>query len=104
MKATRMLAAFGKAGKRIHLVGNLKAGVIVALDMEGRLLMYFAQSGASTQGEAILPAAVKLDYDNLGYFQKFVAPGRQIDYLIFVISQFGSQKVSVYGFLKQPPS
>lgn len=32
-----MLAAFGKAGKRIHLVGNLKAGVIVALDMEGRL-------------------------------------------------------------------
>ena len=37
MKATQMLKAFGKAGKRVHVVGNLDAGVIVALDMEGRL-------------------------------------------------------------------
>jgi DNA-binding beta-propeller fold protein YncE len=88
----------------IAYVADAAMQVVQLFDMEGRLLMYFAQSGASTQGEAILPAAVKVDYDNLGYFQKFVAPGRQIDYLIFVISQFGSQKVSVYGFLKQPQS
>ena len=64
--------------------------------------MYFAQPGASTQGQVVLPAAVKVDYDNLRYFQKFVAPGRKLDYSIFVTSQFGGQKVSVYGFLKQP--
>jgi DNA-binding beta-propeller fold protein YncE len=75
--------------------------VVQIFDTEGRLLLFFAQAGASTQGEVILPASVKVDYDNIGYFQKFLAPGRECDYLIFVTSQFGGQKVSVYGFLKQ---
>ena len=75
--------------------------VVQIFDTEGRLLLFFAQAGASTQGEVILPAVVKVDYDNIGYFQKFIAPGHQCDYLIFVTSQFGGQKVSVYGFLKQ---
>jgi sugar lactone lactonase YvrE len=75
--------------------------VVQIFDMEGRLLLFFGQAGATTQGEVILPAAVKVDYDNVGLFQKFVAPNQQIEYLIFVTSQFGGQKVSVYGFLKQ---
>jgi hypothetical protein len=70
-------------------------------DGEGRLLMYFGQPGASTRGELDLPAAVKVDYDNVGLFQKYVAPGRQCEYLILVTSQFGPQKVNVYGFLKK---
>ena len=37
MNAKQMLKAFAKAGKRVHLVGDLKAGVIAALDVEGRL-------------------------------------------------------------------
>ena len=36
MKAKDVLKAFTKAGKRAHLVGNLDAGVIVGLDLEGR--------------------------------------------------------------------
>jgi len=75
--------------------------VVQIFDPEGQLLLFFAQAGASTQGEVILPAAVKVDYDNVGYFQKYAAPGHQCEYLIFVTSQFGAQKVSVYGFLKQ---
>ena len=31
------MKAFAKAGKQVHLVGTLHAGVIIALDMEGRL-------------------------------------------------------------------
>ena len=76
--------------------------VVQIFDTEGRLLLFFGEAGASTRGEVILPAAVKVDYDNLSYFQKYVAPGRQCEYLIFVTSQFGGQKVSVYGFLKKP--
>lgn len=76
--------------------------VVQIFDPEGRLLLFFGEAGASLHGEVILPAAVKVDYDNVGYFQKYVAPGRQLEYLIFVTSQFGGQKVSVYGFLKQP--
>lgn len=75
--------------------------VVQIFDTEGRLLLFFGQAGASTQGEVILPAAVKVDYDHVGYFQKYLAPGRQCEYLIFVTSQFGAQKVSVYGFLKK---
>jgi DNA-binding beta-propeller fold protein YncE len=86
----------------IAYVVDAATQVVQLFDTEGRLLMFFAEPGASTQGEVILPAVVKLDYDNLNYFQKFVAPGHRLDYLIFVTSQFGSQKVSVYGFLKQP--
>jgi DNA-binding beta-propeller fold protein YncE len=75
--------------------------LVQIFDTEGRLLLFFAKAGDSTQGEVILPAVVKVDYDNISYFQKFLAPGRQCEYLIFVTSQAGGQKVSVYGFLKQ---
>ena len=37
MKATRILKAFARAGKQVQFVGDLDAGVIIALDMEGRL-------------------------------------------------------------------
>ncbi len=37
MEAIRILKAFAKAGKQVQLVGDLNAGVIVALDLEGRL-------------------------------------------------------------------
>lgn len=75
--------------------------VVQLFDPEGRLLLFFGQPGASTFGQLVLPASVKVDYDNVGYFQKYVAPGYQCEYLIVVISQFGGDKVSVYGFLKQ---
>ena len=76
--------------------------VVQIFDAEGRLLLYFGQPGASTRGQLVLPASIKVDYDHVGYFQKYVAPGRQCEYLILVTSQFGPNKVSVYGFLKQP--
>lgn len=39
MNAPDLLKAFAAARKRTHFVGSLKAGVIVALDMEGRLFV-----------------------------------------------------------------
>jgi DNA-binding beta-propeller fold protein YncE len=85
----------------ITYVVDAATQVVQIFDTEGRLLLFFAQAGSSTQGQVILPAVVKVDYDNISYFQKFVAPGHRLDYLLFVTSQFGAQKVSVYGFLKQ---
>lgn len=75
--------------------------VVQVFDTEGKLLMFFGQPGVSTYGELVLPAAVKLDYDNVGYFQKYVAPGYQCEYVILVTSQFGSRMVNVYGFVKK---
>lgn len=75
--------------------------VVQLFDAEGKLLLFFGQPGASMRGELVLPAVVKVDYDNVGLFQEYVAPGYQCEYLILVTSQFGAQKVSVYGFLKK---
>jgi len=72
--------------------------VVQLFDLEGRLLMYFGQAASSTEGELYLPAAVKVDYDNVSLFQKKAAPGFKIEYLIWVTSQFGAHKVSLYGF------
>lgn len=82
-------------------VVDARTQVVQIFDYEGRLLLFFGQPGASGRGELILPASVKVDYDNVKYFQKYAAPGKQLDYLVLVTSQFGPQKVTVYGFLKQ---
>jgi hypothetical protein len=75
--------------------------VVQIFDSEGRLLMYFGAPGASTQGELGLPAGVDIDYENVGYFQKYLAPGHECEYLVLVASQVGPRKVNVYGFLKK---
>jgi hypothetical protein len=66
MKSTQVLNAFRKAGKCVHLVGDLRAGVIVALDLEGRLFTVLdgdvlnrvnldAIAGESTQKQYLNP-------------------------------------------------
>jgi len=85
---------------RIYVV-DASTQVVQLFDKEGRLLMYFGQPGSSTQGELYLPAGIDVDYDNLDVFKMFVAPGKQLEYVILVASQFGYNKVSAYGFLKK---
>jgi hypothetical protein len=48
-----------------------------------------------------LPAGVDVDYEHVDLFKNLVAPGKQLEYVILVASQFGYNKVSVYGFLKK---
>ncbi len=64
---------------------------------DGDLLMYFGESGSKPQN-INLPAKVFIDYDNISYFQKYAKPGFEIEYLILVTSQFGNNKLNIYGF------
>jgi DNA-binding beta-propeller fold protein YncE len=74
------------------------AGQVVQIfDDKGQLLMWFGEPSGSKVGLS-LPAKVVVDYDNVAYFQKFAAPDFQIDHLVLVTSQYGSRKVSVFGF------
>lgn len=82
-------------------VADAATQVVQIFDQQGKLLLYFGQPGASTRGELYLPAAVKIDYDNVRYFQQYVAPGHECEYLVLVTNQFGPQKVNVYGFLRK---
>ncbi len=68
-------------------------------DREGKLLLFFGQTG-NAPGGVNLPARVCIDYDSVDLFKDAVAPGYSVEYLIFVSSQYGANKVNVYGFLK----
>jgi hypothetical protein len=45
-----------------------------------------------------LPAAVKIDYDNVALFKRFAAPNFNVEYLILVTSQVAPNKIDVFGF------
>lgn len=63
----------------------------------GRLLMDFGLPIPGLDG-LNLPAGVRLDYDNIALFQRYADPKFTIEYLILVVSQFGPNKVDIFGF------
>ncbi len=85
---------------RVYVL-DAAAPVIQLFDAEGKLLMYFGQPNGTQPGALYLPAGLAVDYDNVGEFQKYVAPGFKLDYIILVTNQAGPNKVSVYGFLRK---
>jgi len=63
MHINELQAAFDQAGKRTHFIGNRKAGVLIALDMEGRLFTVW-------NGEVINrvnPDAIRFYSDQFNY-------------------------------------
>lgn len=114
MEATRILKAFAKVGKRVQFVGDLRAGVIIALDMEGRLFTVLdgevlnrvnldAIAGESTQtmylnpgGDGLWPAP---EGTSLGYQYSTgawrVTPGlRAARYLVTKATQRSTEVVA----------
>lgn len=85
---------------RIYVV-DAATSVVHVFDAEGRVLMFFGEP-TSGAGGLYLPAGLAVDYDNVKLFEKYAAPGYQIEYLIFVANQVGNRKISVYGFLRKP--
>jgi DNA-binding beta-propeller fold protein YncE len=67
---------------------------------DGRLLMFFGEGG-NKPGSLVLPAKVAIDYDNLQFFQQYAQPNFQVEYLVFVTSQFGDRRVNVLGYGKE---
>jgi DNA-binding beta-propeller fold protein YncE len=82
--------------ERIYVVDAAFDNVQI-LDFDGRPLTFFGGAGEGP-GNINLPTVVKIDYDNVEYFQKYAAPGFEIEYIVLVASQFGPNKVSVFGF------
>lgn len=81
---------------RIYAVDAAFENVQV-LDTDGAPLTFFGGPGDGP-GNINLPTVVKVDYDNVKYFRQYAAPGFEIEYLVLVASQFGANKVAVYGF------
>ncbi|NOY82038.1 MAG: hypothetical protein GXP31_13660 [Kiritimatiellaeota bacterium] len=83
---------------RLYVV-DAAAQVVQIFDADGKLLLFFGEPGSELALN--LPAKVVLDYDNVRYFEKQVAPGYEIEYLVLVTNQYGSRKVDVYGFVRK---
>ncbi len=81
------------------LVGDAAFQNVQIFDNSGKLLMFFGQTDGRADGLA-LPAGVSIDYDNIASFRRFADPKFNIDYLILVASQFGPNKVDIFGFGK----
>jgi DNA-binding beta-propeller fold protein YncE len=64
---------------------------------DGKLLMDFGRPIDGLEG-LNLPAAVKIDYDNVRLFEPYADPKFKVEYLVLVVSQFGPNKVDVFGF------
>ncbi len=73
------------------------------LNKEGHVLLFFG-GPYKGPGDMWLPAKVAIDYDNLKYFQKYVDPVYDLNYLIFVTNQYGPDKVNVYGSIQRKTS
>lgn len=71
-----------------------------AFTTDGQLLLFF---GTATRGPGgmYLPAKVAVDYDHMKYFEKYVDPIFEAEYLLFLTNQFGPRMVNVYAYGKE---
>jgi DNA-binding beta-propeller fold protein YncE len=78
-------------------VADAAAETVLVFNREGHLLMLLGAPGLG-RGDLSLPAGVAISYQGVEHFQTHAAEGFEVDYLIFVSSQLGPRKISVYGF------
>ena len=90
--------AFDREG-RIFVVDAAFENIQI-LDNDGRLLLFFGAPGGAPDS-LNLPYAVVVDYDAVPAFAGRVAPGHEIEYVLFATSQTGPSKINVYGLLRQ---
>jgi len=78
-------------------VGDSAFQNVQIFDGSGRLLMDFGRPMEGLDG-LNLPAAVRLDYEHVAMFSHLAAPGFTVGHLVLVVSQFGPNKVDIYGY------
>jgi len=71
--------------------------IVQMFNTDGKMLMHFGGSGA-VPGALVLPAAVATDATSIPYFKQYIHTDMDVEYLLFVTSQFGPYLVSVYAF------
>ncbi len=82
---------------RMWVVDAGPACAVKVFRNDGRLLMFFGTLG-SDPGQMYMPADVIIDYENVDLFRKYAVEGAELEFLVLVTNQYGSHKVSVYGF------
>lgn len=81
----------------ILYVADAQWEIVQVFTTDGKTLLYFGGSAASPEGMG-LPAGITLDSTTIDLFRKYLAPGFEPKYLLFVANQFGNNKIGVYAF------
>jgi DNA-binding beta-propeller fold protein YncE len=107
------IARFGRIGDR---PGEFARNKGVAVDKEERIyvvdaafenvqvfnrefqLLLFMFGRGYDEGNINLPAGITIDYDHIQYFKKYLSPKFEAEYLLFVTSNYGPNKINVYAF------
>lgn len=90
--------AIDKEG-RMHVVDAAFENVQV-IDKNGKVLMFYGAPGGKRHN-INLPTDIVIDYKHNKYFKKYAVPGFKLEYVILIASQFGPNKVTVFGFGKK---
>ena len=107
------LLVFGKAGQGpgllarprglavsddgIIYVTDAMMGVVQLFNQQGQALMHLGYRGFA-EGELYLPAQVTLSKEKIPYFEKYLSPDFESEYLILVANNSGGNKISVFAF------
>lgn len=87
----------------VMYVADAQWEIVQLFTIEGKTLLFFGGTAAGPEGMG-LPAGLTLDTSCLPALEKYLAPGFQPQYLLFVANQFGNNKIGIYAFgtMKSP--
>ncbi|UCC30146.1 MAG: hypothetical protein JSU86_18350 [Phycisphaerales bacterium] len=71
--------------------------IVQMFNSEGQTLMHFGGPG-KVPGTLVLPSTLAVDKTSVPYFKEHVHEAFDVEYLLFVASQYGKHLVSVYAF------
>ncbi len=80
----------------IYVVDNATE-IIQMRNADGDVLMHVGGPG-SVPGALYLPAGVAVDASSIPYFKQYIHEDFDVEYLLFVSSQYGRYLISVYAF------
>jgi sugar lactone lactonase YvrE len=83
---------------RVYVVDAAFQNVQI-FDDAGKLLLHFGDYSKPDEGAMVLPAGVVVDAAHNDWFRPFVDPGFNLDYVVLVVNQYGTHKITAYGFV-----
>lgn len=81
----------------IIFVADAQWDVVQMFNPEGQVLLAFGKPGTDAHGMG-MPAGLAIDATSRSDFKQFIAPNFDAQYLLFVVNQFGKNKIAVYAY------